>query len=353
VSADFLTEVSKMATAGLLVAAVAIPVALVARVLRPKGEPLLPRWKPRRVPWNGFEVLGAFVAMVLVVQLVSAVLAQSDFFEVVYGPDVPSLDAKDVDPEKAKEADALRVMWAVLLAVPILLGLFLLVLRAVHPEWKPAFAGRGSTAGKVWLAVGVWVVITPTVLVFHATVSEVFKHFGVIPEEHPLTKLGNRLPLDSVLFLLQACVAAPLIEEVLFRGILLPWCVGRSKMFESGVSPATAMRPWFVMTAAGMSALSPALAGKSFAPLIFTGLLAVGLALVVRFTSIGARRAAAVYATAALFAIVHSSVWPSPIPLFLLGLALGWLAVRTNGLLVPVIVHGLFNAVSAVFVLRS
>jgi membrane protease YdiL (CAAX protease family) len=46
-------------------------------------------------------------------------------------------------------------------------------------------------------------------------------------------------------------------------------------------------------------------------------------------------------------------VWPSPIPLFVLGLGLGWLAVRTRGILVPAIVHGLFNAVSGVFVLRG
>jgi CNT family concentrative nucleoside transporter len=48
-----------------------------------------------------------------------------------------------------------------------------------------------------------------------------------------------------------------------------------------------------------------------------------------------------VYASAALFAVVHSAIWPSPIPLFLLGLGLGWLAVRTRGVLAPAIVHGL------------
>ena len=66
----------------------------------------------------------------------------------------------------------------------------------------------------------------------------------------------------------------------------------------------------------------------------------------------GARRARAVYATAALFALLHP-VWPNPVPLFVLGLGLGWLAARTTGLLVPVLVHALFNAVSAVFVLRG
>src|SRR5207302_1855546 len=88
-------------------------------------------------------------------------------------------------------------------------------------------------------------------------------------------------------------------------------------------------------------------------PVAFAGVLALGLGVLWRFTRTGARRARAVYATAALFAVVHSGVWPSPVPLFVLGLGLGWLAVRTNGILVPVIVHGLFNAVSATFVLRS
>jgi membrane protease YdiL (CAAX protease family) len=67
----------------------------------------------------------------------------------------------------------------------------------------------------------------------------------------------------------------------------------------------------------------------------------------------GKRHARGIYASAALFALVHAGVWPSPIPLFFLGLGLGWLAVRTRGILVPVIVHGLFNAVSAVYVLRG
>jgi membrane protease YdiL (CAAX protease family) len=67
----------------------------------------------------------------------------------------------------------------------------------------------------------------------------------------------------------------------------------------------------------------------------------------------GKRHARGIYASAALFSLVHSGVWPSPIPLFFLGVGLGWLAVRTRGVLVPALVHGLFNAVSAIYVLRG
>ena len=59
------------------------------------------------------------------------------------------------------------------------------------------------------------------------------------------------------------------------------------------------------------------------------------------------------YGTAVLFAAVHSGVWPSPIPLLPLALALGWLAYRTQSLTAPFVLHGLFNAVTALALLLS
>ncbi len=52
----------------------------------------------------------------------------------------------------------------------------------------------------------------------------------------------------------------------------------------------------------------------------------------------------AIYGNALLFAAFHSSVWPSPIPLFLLGLGLAWLAWRTRGVVASMTTHALFNA---------
>jgi len=53
-----------------------------------------------------------------------------------------------------------------------------------------------------------------------------------------------------------------------------------------------------------------------------------------------------IYGTALSFGMVHSSIWPTPIPLFVLGLALGYLAYRTQTLLGPILLHSLFNAVA-------
>ncbi len=359
--AELWIEAAQMTTAGLLIAMVAVPVGLLAWAARPHGEPLLPRWKPWPVPWSGFEVIVAFLMVSLVVPIAALeFLNNSGFYREVYGVDFPLPRAKDVEPELAKEASTLRLLWAGLLALPLVLGMLWITARALYPKWKPAWSS--SAAGKVRLAVLVWLAITPAVLIFNGIVNAVSQQFDVTPDTHSLTKLGGRPLMDQVLFALEACVAAPLREEIIFRGILLSWCVGRLKIPGAGVAPVTAARPWFVMFAALAFALVLVLSelrnaggfhARLIAPYVFAGLLAVGLGVLWRVKRTGARRARAVYATAALFAVVHSSVWPNPIPLFALGLGLGWLAVRTNGILVPVLVHGLFNAVSVVFVLRS
>ena len=347
---EFWTDAARMATSGLLVAVVALPAGLLARALRPRGEPLLPRWKPWRVPWGGVEVIFAFVVIALLLPFFTVQLLEGfGFYPAVYGPDFPASDAKGGDPGQVKEANTLRMLWANLFALPAMLGLLWLT-RAGYSR-RPEFVGRGSLAGKVWLAVAAWFAVTPVVLVLNAVVNAVSQSLGVPPEEHALTKLGHRPPVDQVIFALEACIDAPLREEILFRGILLPWCVGRTRIPGAGVSAVTAWRPWFVMVAA--VAFAAVFGQGNVAPLVFALLLAAGLAAVWFLKRTGARRARAVYATAAFFAVVHSSVWPNPVPLFVLGLALGWLAARTNGILVPVIVHGLFNAVSAVFVLRG
>jgi hypothetical protein len=84
---------------------------------------------------------------------------------------------------------------------------------------------------------------------------------------------------------------------------------------------------------------------RTLAPVVFVLLLTPGCFL---FRS---PRARAVYGTALLFAAFHSSVWPTPVALFLLGLGLGWLAERTQSLVAPMVVHGLFNAVACVMLL--
>src|SRR5262249_23197500 len=53
-----------------------------------------------------------------------------------------------------------------------------------------------------------------------------------------------------------------------------------------------------------------------------------------------------VYATSLFFSMLHVTVWPSPIPLFPLAIALGFLAYRTQSLVGSITLHSLFNAIA-------
>lgn len=316
---DFSTEAGQMLAAGAIVSAAAVPLGLLGWALGGVRTPLaLPVWKPWRVPWGGFE---AFAAFLLVSFSVPVAVAQSG---------VPALTAGVV-------------------ALPIQLALLAASARLLYPKWSPRW---GNPFAALVPAVAVWAVLTPVVLLFHAAVVQLFTAVGWTPDEHPLSKFTGTDDLARFLFLVQACVAAPLIEEVTFRGVLLPWVLGSRDAPRAADSPPAApgaLRPWIVT---GFAVAFAALSGKP-GPVVFGAVLAGGLGLVWVTVRRGRRHVRAVYATAALFAAVHSGVWPSPVPLFLLGLGLGWCAVRTRGVLVPAVVHGLFNAVSAVYVLRS
>jgi membrane protease YdiL (CAAX protease family) len=96
--------------------------------------------------------------------------------------------------------------------------------------------------------------------------------------------------------------------------------------------------------------------GRSFQSpaIVFVLVLAAGAYFIQRvgprWPKFPARTALAVWSSSALFAAAHSSVWPTPIPLFLLALGLGYLAARTRSWAAGAVTHILFNAVSTVWV---
>src|SRR5262249_39120688 len=136
-------------------------------------------------------------------------------------------------------------------------------------------------------------------------------------------------------------------EELYFRGILLPWALRRQARAWSVLLAAVAL------VGALCYSTNPSPAALTRGPFLFIVGLAGGGAGPGAFLRAERPTLGGIYASAALFAAVHSTVWPTPIPLFVLGLGLGYLAVRTRGVLVPAVVHGLFNVVSALFVLTG
>jgi membrane protease YdiL (CAAX protease family) len=338
VSDEFWTETGRMAIAGGIVAAVVGPLALIAgAVIRRRKVPLFPARKPWRVPWGGFELTFAFVFVAIIPELFRAAGVQS--------------------------------LVAGLIAFPIQLSSLIVASRLLYPAWSPFRDPPIASANQdqqphppefglifchiLTLGVLAWLLLTPFVHLINGSVTIAFTLLDLPVESHPLTQLAAGSATQHVLFMVEACVAAPIIEEILFRGILLPWTIGARERVTDGlqlesIAPPKG-RPLVVMAAAALYAAGSGRTG----PVLFAAVLTVGLAILWLSVRRGKRHARGIYASAALFSLVHSGVWPSPIPLFFLGVGLGWLAVRTRGVLVPALVHGLFNAVSAIYVLRG
>lgn len=319
-ASSFWTESAQMITSGGIVALFALPLGLISWLIARQWEkPAAIRPRPWRVPWGGLEVLLAF----LVLAIVPSVLVDTGLHPLAAG----------------------------VVALPIQLLVLLLGWRVVCPDWRPS--RPEAVASQVVMGIVAWAFITPPVLAVNAIVLYVFTALDWPAQEHPLTQYGGLTGLLQVLFFLQACVTAPLIEEVLFRGLLLGWVLGTRERgrLRPGIPQwfTPASRPWVVM---GIAVLLAGLTQKP-GPVVWAFILVLGLIVIGVKVRHRRRHVHAIYATASLFAVVHSQVWPSPIPLFVLGLSLSWLAVRTRGILVPFLVHGLFNAVSVVFVLRG
>jgi membrane protease YdiL (CAAX protease family) len=323
--ADAWTDIARMTCSFTAIAAVAVPVGWVCRRrTRADRSPVSrPRWAPR----SGLAlILGLYFAVVIVPVLVAFLLGYARFAEWLYGAG-----------EESRQV--VEQLWVGVIAAPVQIAL-------LHTIPRPRLGSiRAELARAISAGVGWWFVLTPLVLVTHAGVNWAAQSLGAEVTEHPLTRVvAERSALDRLLFALRAGVVAPLTEELAFRGLLIGWLMaGKLRPLE--------LRVWVVLVLAAGFAL---LGGGSrwLETTTFAALLVAGWA--VLRTRISKRRTVgSVYASAALFAAIHSSVWPTPIPLFALGLGLGWVAVRTNGILAPVLVHGLFNAVSVLFVLSG
>jgi membrane protease YdiL (CAAX protease family) len=336
----------RMLHAGGLVAAVAVPVAVVAAVVakRQLGS-LCPRWRTPPFVWPGMAILSFFIGHQLLGVLVPLV-ERAGLFRAIYPNGFPP-PPPDTSTDDARQfAFGLKANWVGLGWVPLLLvAAVALRIRLFDspPDWRGELRQFPRT---VFLGLLGWATFGTLAFVLNAGLAFWFDAAGWEVKEHPLSKMGaNGDGVGGLLLVVSACVTAPLIEEFLYRGLLVPWAGGRW------------FRPWCLLFPAAVLALMSGLRadGTFHAPaLALVAVLAAGAYLIQR---LGAKRAKfptrtvlAVWSSAALFAAAHSSVWPTPIPLFVLGLGLGYLAARTRSWLPGAVTHAAFNAVSAVWV---
>ena len=305
-------------------------------------------------PLSSADVFLAFFLWFFWQWFVFAVLHRSPGLNWVYG----------TEPDKTSLG-----LWVATVSTPFVVISLLLALsglRRIRPaEWI-------GLPGRRWADVLVgyitWLGWTPPLLIMYFAISL------VIPiEEHPFEKVGRAgvHPVDWVLFFLSAMIMAPVVEELLFRGVVLRWLLGIRAPAHLGIALAA-----FLIAALPLLEPEPQLTELEKALLVESGeeppsrwagpLLVLALCPAygyvvwrsLRLTqarefrlAAGFNLIASVYGSALLFAAMHSRVWPSPIPLFFLGIGLAWAALRTGGLLAPVFAHALFNGVACIEVL--
>ena len=279
------------------------------------------------IPWNGFAIVAVFILSQLALEVGTQFVVSRGHYS-TFEPDTTRL---------------LSSLAARIIITPVFFALLTWALALIFQSVRIPTAKQ--IAG--WIALGAfaWFLIAPVTLAIHAITLLVKQELGGPMDVHPLSKVHpTNDGFGGGIFLVAICVMASWIEEYFFRGLLLPWVVRAS------------YRPWLLVAWAFGFALDllRAFNDPHYSAVLFVATGAVLLWLCQTLPKTKPKRTIlGVVSTSLLFAAVHSSVWPSPVPLFFLALGLGFLTARTGSIIPAVVVHGLFNGVSFVYLLRG
>ncbi len=298
----------------------------------------------RSVPWSGMEVLSALYLVWFFWPITISLILQ--------GVGVPHWYYGENAPELSRRLELWIQTFALplqVLTIPLLFSAFSHT-RLVQLGLTTRRFGRNVLAGLVS-----WLVLTPPVFAIFQLLRYLYSHSREqIVEEHFLEKLGRQqlFPMEWGMLFFSAMVAAPIVEELAFRGVLQPWLAARrwgGHVAMLGSLLLAIMFRWQHWHDAWPKGI-PALVAAATPALFVLALVPIYLLVCWRSrTPLGP----ALFGTSLLFACIHSSVWPTPVPLFVLSLGLGVLAYRSGSLVGPIVLHGLFNGVSCVQLLMK
>lgn len=311
-------------------------------VMKTRGEAICPRWKMPPFVWPGPFIFGFFFAYLLVSLFIVPVLIQSGVLDRCIGRWLPAIDPGN--PDVTQILNHLKSMWAGFIFVPTLLLVAFAIrstILATPVGWSAEWRAIPRT---LLLGILVFGTFGVAAQVLNVLLGFLWHWFGWTLTEHPLSKMGlSGDGVGGVVFVLGACVTAPILEEFLFRGLLVSWASGRW------------YRPWVLMGFTLMISWGGAVGSLNIPATVFAVMLMLLLMILQRYTKsckarFPSRTASAVWSSSALFALFHSSVWPTPIPLFVLALGLGFVTARTRSWWPAAFAHAVFNTVSTVAV---
>jgi membrane protease YdiL (CAAX protease family) len=308
---------------------------------------LLGPQRRRLIPWGGIEVLAIlFFTQIVWSGLVFAVLPESRVLDHFYGAGFTESYRQDTLHGVPK----LRMsLWVSALAFPLNIATILLIPMLARKA-QPYQLGltRRRWAWNLAASILFFVAITPPVYAVNYVADRLVTQVShQEPVKHPFDEITQQADSKAEWILVGFAVlfVAPVYEELFFRGILQGWLSQRAWGGFGAFLIAlflSVLFNWNHLQSAWTSRDWTALA-QELQPLGFVLATCPALVMIHKLKKPGV--AGAIYGSGLLFAIAHTSVWPSPIPLFFLGLGLGWLAFRSQSLVGPFMVHSLFNAV--------
>jgi membrane protease YdiL (CAAX protease family) len=356
-------------------------------------------WRPLRLPlqrfrkghWSGLEVVWAFVLFVFVPSFAVGLLESLGFYQTTLFDKPPS------SPRMALWASPL----ATLLTLALLCWFFF-----IKSGTRPSHLGltRARWLQNSSLGYLSFLILTPLVLgLFFVILLLMRAVLDEMPETHVLERLSKEIStsVEWLLFFFWAIVSAPLLEELIFRGVLQGWLRRASLLGHVVFVLVTLAWVVFIFLLSLFPLADQTVKDANVGALIFAIVMATGYlfavyriwAPIIRerrrhvFTNkrpdvpgankieqaglaettsssppvpiedlLAARQrwqqweqkngVLSIFGSAMMFAAFHE-VWPTPIPLFILGIGLGFLAFRTQSLLPSIVLHALFNAVAS------
>jgi membrane protease YdiL (CAAX protease family) len=315
---------------------------LLSLFLRRRGIPVFPPRRLRPVPWTGQHILLIVVLCYVVWPiLVHNVVAGVQVLLHGTPSGVPAPSDIESNGSPAHQLDDFRSMvWDSLILYPLNCATLITILARLGINIPVKIGGvflRRIPETIVAAAIA-WLFVTPPVILvdFAAELGYLW-WMGHPAESHPFVVLAEHHPsmLDMSEITMLALLGAPIWEETFFRGLLQPWFASRRWGTEIGLS--------FAPVVAWLTGWQH----HGSAPVLYAlAMMAVYVLLNAFAPPVLGRPSRVIYVSALLFAAAHSEVWPTPIPLFILGLALGYLAYRTQSLAAPILLHGLFNCIA-------
>jgi membrane protease YdiL (CAAX protease family) len=275
-----------------------------------KGRSLLPPSPLRIVPWRGTEAFSVFcfylLLQVFAPGLVRAMLAKSGL------------------EGKLGSAGLLLVQFGIYTAFLALAWCFLVSKASATPAdlgLRTNQAGREVARGLVG-----GLILVPVAFALNYAAQKIWK-----PVPHDLVKVIARGQSATtwVLGAFMAVIAAPIVEEFLFRGVLLG-ALNRRAISE----PASDVDPEF---AGSSMEIQQATTGSNIG----------------KVSPVGWSLFLSNVAVSLLFAMLHAQFWPTPFPLFFVSLAFGAMFQRTGSLIAPIVMHATLNGVSTLLLMLS